>query len=120
MMLRRHRETREVGVTTAEDVTPGGEGTPVIPDQPEPAVGAVGVEGPNPQPDVDGQPVPQEGQEPGEGDIDPEEAHEDASPEKPAGNASLEAWREFALASGRTEADLEGLNRDGIRDLFAG
>lgn len=36
----------------------------------------------------------------------------------PAGNASRDAWEEFALANGKTEDDLMGLNRDAIRALF--
>ncbi len=43
---------------------------------------------------------------------------DDADADKPAGNASIEAWREFALAHGKTEADLDGLSRNQIRHLF--
>lgn len=42
--------------------------------------------------------------------------------EKPAGNASTADWRAWALdprGGAKTEQDLDGLNRDGIRDLFA-
>ena len=40
------------------------------------------------------------------------------APEVPAGNASQVAWREFALASGASEADVEGLTRDELRERF--
>ena len=39
--------------------------------------------------------------------------------EKPQGNASKADWVDYALAHGRSEADLKGLSRDDIRDLFA-
>lgn len=39
--------------------------------------------------------------------------------EKPAGNATEDAWREYALANGKSEDDLKGLGRNEIRDLFA-
>lgn len=52
-------------------------------------------------------------EEPDEGDEDPGEG------EKPAGNASLDDWRAYALANGKSETDLDGLKRDEIRDLFA-
>ena len=41
------------------------------------------------------------------------------APEAPAGNASQVAWREYALASGASEADVEGLTRDELRERFA-
>ena len=37
----------------------------------------------------------------------------------PGGNAALVVWREFALASGATEADVDGLTRDELRERFA-
>lgn len=37
----------------------------------------------------------------------------------PAGNASRDEWEAYALSTGRTEDDLEGLSRNEIRDLFA-
>lgn len=37
----------------------------------------------------------------------------------PAGNASLEAWRDFARTQGMSEADLDGLTRDELRERFA-
>ncbi len=40
------------------------------------------------------------------------------APEVPAGNASQVAWREYALASGASEADVEGLTRDELRERF--
>lgn len=43
----------------------------------------------------------------------------DASlPEVPAGNASKDAWREYALATGAAEADIEDLTRDELRDRY--
>ena len=43
----------------------------------------------------------------------------DETVQKPAGNASEDAWREYALANGKSEDDLKDLGRDKIRDLFA-
>jgi len=42
---------------------------------------------------------------------------DDAHPDQPAGNASLEAWQEFAATQG---VDVEGLSRNDIRDQFRG
>lgn len=42
-------------------------------------------------------------------------------PEQPPRHGTgsgVEAWREYALAHGRTEKDLEGMSRDDIADLF--
>ncbi|MGZ6852471.1 MAG: hypothetical protein ACXVGC_00150 [Mycobacteriaceae bacterium] len=39
----------------------------------------------------------------------------DTAAEKPAGNASLEAWQQYAAAQG---VDVEGKSRDEIRDQF--
>lgn len=39
--------------------------------------------------------------------------------EKPAGNASLETWYAYALANGKTSADLDGLKQGEIRALFS-
>ena len=39
--------------------------------------------------------------------------------EKPAGNASTEAWHAYALAHGKTSADLDGLKQGEIRALFS-
>lgn len=50
-----------------------------------------------------------------ESDPGPESA---PTKEIPAGNASQVAWREFALASGASEADVEGLTRDELRERF--
>lgn len=36
----------------------------------------------------------------------------------PAGNASTEAWHAYALANGKTSADLDGLKQTEIRALF--
>lgn len=41
-----------------------------------------------------------------------------AAVEPPAGNASTEAWREFALAQGYSEEQLDGLGRDEIKSLI--
>ena len=38
--------------------------------------------------------------------------------EAPAGNASTEAWHEYALTQGKTSEELEGLGQRQIRDLF--
>lgn len=37
---------------------------------------------------------------------------------EPAGNASTDAWREYALAKGATDADVEGKSRDDLRDAY--
>jgi hypothetical protein len=37
----------------------------------------------------------------------------------PAGNASLEVWHAYALANGKTSADLDGLKQGEIRALFS-
>jgi hypothetical protein len=39
-------------------------------------------------------------------------------PGVPGGNSSKEDWLAYAKAQGRTDDELEGLTRDGIRDLF--
>lgn len=44
------------------------------------------------------------------------DGRDDTDPEKPAGNASLEAWQEYATLKG---VDVEGKSRDEIRDGFA-
>lgn len=38
--------------------------------------------------------------------------------ERPAGNAPKQAWIDFAIASGKTEAQIEGLTQPQIRALF--
>ena len=38
--------------------------------------------------------------------------------DRPAGNASLADWVEYAESQGKTEEDLHGFSRDDIRDLF--
>lgn len=48
-----------------------------------------------------------------------EETEEETPVVKPAGNASKQAWYEYALATGVSEDDLEGLDRNEIRDLVA-
>ena len=61
---------------------------------------------------------PEGAAEPGEPDgaVDDNAADE---AKKPAGNATEDAWREYALANGKSEDDLKGLGRNEIRDLFA-
>lgn len=48
---------------------------------------------------------------------DPSAAVEDDG--RPKANGSLEAWQDYAKANGKTDADLDGLGRDDVRDLFA-
>ena len=38
--------------------------------------------------------------------------------DRPAGNASLTDWVEYAKSYGKTEEELHGFSRDDIRDLF--
>lgn len=55
-------------------------------------------------------------------DIEKSSAPEPAAPEAtaaPAGNASKEDWYAYALANGKTGADLEGLGQREIRALFS-
>ena len=40
------------------------------------------------------------------------------SADKPAGNASLAEWAEYATALGATEDDLHGMTRDEVRDTY--
>lgn len=42
----------------------------------------------------------------------------DTTPEEPAGNAPTDEWQAYALASGATEADIEGLGRNELREQF--
>lgn len=42
-----------------------------------------------------------------------------AASEQPAGNASLEAWSDFAKSKGATEGDLEGKTRDQLREQYS-
>jgi len=42
----------------------------------------------------------------------------DEEVEQPAGNASLEAWQEYARSQGLTDADLDGKGRDDLREQF--
>lgn len=39
--------------------------------------------------------------------------------EVPGGNASLVAWQDYARANGATDADLDGLGRDEVRERYA-
>ncbi|GAA1642576.1 hypothetical protein GCM10009700_31750 [Brevibacterium sanguinis] len=50
-----------------------------------------------------------------DGDSDEEEHTGPAV--KPGGNSSTQAWRDYALATGRSEEELEGLSRNEIREL---
>jgi hypothetical protein len=43
---------------------------------------------------------------------------EDKADGKPAGNASKDDWHAYALANGKTSADLDGLGQREIRALF--
>lgn len=43
---------------------------------------------------------------------------EPESSEKPAGNASTEAWQEYARSKGATDADLDGKSRDELREQY--
>ena len=42
------------------------------------------------------------------------------TPEKPAGNASHEAWAAYAVARGGTVEEVETLSRDELRELYRG
>lgn len=42
----------------------------------------------------------------------------DAGDERPGKSGTKAAWTEYALANGKTEADLDGLKRDDIAALF--
>lgn len=44
---------------------------------------------------------------------------EDGPAVRPAGNASKQAWYEFALASGFSADELDGLDRNELRELVA-
>ena len=48
----------------------------------------------------------------------PEAPADDDAPQAPAGNASKEDWHAYALANGKTSADLDGLGQREIRALF--
>lgn len=37
---------------------------------------------------------------------------------KPAGNAGLDEWAAYARSQGATDADLDGLSRNDVRDLY--
>lgn len=49
---------------------------------------------------------------------DPEGEGGESEAGAPAGNASREAWAAYALTQGATGADLDGLNRNDIRDAY--
>lgn len=51
-------------------------------------------------------------------DDEPAPAADKPSSDKPAGNASLEAWSEYAKSQGATDDDLDGLSRDDLRDQY--
>lgn len=42
-----------------------------------------------------------------------------AQRDEPAGNASLEAWQEFARSKGATDEDLDGVSRDDLRTTYS-
>ena len=54
-------------------------------------------------------------QEPDEAVQEPQETPDDG---KPAGNASTDSWRDYALAQGYSEEQLENLGRDEIKSLL--
>ncbi|HET6915734.1 MAG TPA: hypothetical protein VFH56_06545 [Acidimicrobiales bacterium] len=43
----------------------------------------------------------------------------DPEPDEPAGNASTEEWRAYALSRGASEEEVDGLGRDDLRDKYA-
>lgn len=47
-----------------------------------------------------------------------EPATDGDAPAAPAGNATTEAWAEYALALGFAEEQLDGLTREGIKELI--
>lgn len=50
---------------------------------------------------------------------EPEPQHEGPAFERPAGNASQEAWATYALESGQaSEDEVKGLSRDDLRELY--
>lgn len=42
----------------------------------------------------------------------------DSGSERPAGNASLEAWQDYALSKGATSKEIDGKSRDELREQF--
>lgn len=50
--------------------------------------------------------------------LDDEPVVEAGVDERPAGNASLEEWQEFARAQGASDADLDGKSRNDLRDQY--
>lgn len=63
--------------------------------------------------------------EPVETDPEPDVLDDDTAADEenpvvmPAGNASKQAWSDYALASGFSEDEIEGLDRNELRDLVA-
>ena len=49
--------------------------------------------------------------------VEPDEPVEPVD-DRPAGNASLTDWVEYAKSFGKTEEELHGFSRDDIRNLF--
>lgn len=47
-----------------------------------------------------------------------EDEPEDEDPAKPGGNASLEEWQAYARSQGASDADLEGVSRNELRDRY--
>lgn len=52
------------------------------------------------------------------GDDDGESEPEQGDDGKPAGNASTEAWQEYAKSQGATDEELDGKSRDELRDTY--
>jgi hypothetical protein len=48
----------------------------------------------------------------------PVPAPEPNQPERPAGNASAEVWREYAVSLGAERGDVADLSRNELRDLY--
>lgn len=64
---------------------------------------------------------PKESVESAEPEGEPGDEADDEEPVdgKPRGNASTEAWHEYAKSQGASDEDLTGLTRDEIRDLYS-
>lgn len=96
-----YRKQRKAAPTVPETVTP-------------PQVGEsesqVAEETANGEPETTGQEVTEE--------ADGATPDETPAGDKPAGNASTDAWRDYALAQGYSEEQLESLGRDEIKSLL--
>lgn len=60
---------------------------------------------------INGDPIPADG-EPSDGDL------EQGAPVRPAGSASLADWQGYAIASGASPEDIEGMTRDALREQY--